>query len=260
MRSMGVEYIELDHQSDKTYNLRMSTRSKDYVSDPFPHRWAPKTRMDQLSSVDRPREKLLTRGPHALADAELLAVLLGSGTRRRGVIELSCSILRAFPEGLGNVKAEDLLKVEGIGKAKSCQVIAALELARRHLERPRTRIREAKDALPYLQGIRGEKQEHFVCLSLNGANEVIESRVVTIGLLDTNQVHPREVFADPIADRAASVLCAHNHPSGTLAASPEDIAMTKRLGQAGDVLGIRVLDHLIVTKDGFLSMKERRLM
>jgi len=257
---MGEEYIELDWPSAKTYTLRMSVREHAYVSDPFPHRWAPKTRMDQLSNVDRPREKLLSRGVHALADAELLAVLLGSGTRRKGVIELSCSILRTFPEGLGSISADALLEVDGIGKAKACQLLAAFELARRHLARPRTRIREAKDALPYFQGIRNAKQEHFVCLSLNGANEVLESRVVTVGLLDTNQVHPREVFADPIADRAASVLCAHNHPSGTLEASPEDIAMTKRLQSAGDVLGIRVLDHLIVTKDGFLSMKEQGMM
>lgn len=96
-----------------------------------------------------------------------------------------------------------------------------------------------------------------MCLSLTGAHEVIETRVVTVGLLDSNQVHPREVFADPIADRAACVLLAHNHPSGTLEASPEDLALTRRLVKAGDLLGIRVLDHLIVTRDGHLSLKER---
>ena len=120
--------------------------------------------------------------------------------------------------------------------------------------------RDAADALPYLMGIRKERQEHFVCLSLNGANEVLASRVVTVGLLNSNQVHPREVFADPITDRAASILCAHNHPSGTLEASPEDLAITRRLVSAGEVLGIRLLDHLIVTGDGFLSMKQQGLL
>jgi len=221
-------------------------------------RWRPraKTRIGDMAPIDRPREKLMTKGAEALSDVELLAVLLGSGTRRASVIELSARILRRFEGRLDRVTPEGLLEIGGIGRAKACQISAALELARRHIGRGREAIREAGDALPYLQGIRSKKQEHFVCLSLNGANEVIESRLVTVGLLDTNQVHPREVFADPIADRAAAILVAHNHPSGTLAASPEDIALTKRLLRAGELLGIRLLDHVIVTADSFLSLRQ----
>ncbi|MBU1049709.1 DNA repair protein RadC [Candidatus Bipolaricaulota bacterium] len=227
-----------------------------YVSEPFPHRWSPKTRIPDLSSVDRPREKLIAKGGAALCDAELLSILLGSGTKKLSVLDLSSTILSAVQGNLASVDVQTLLKIHGVGRAKACQLVAAMELGRRHLSRKRGVIRDAEDAIPYLSAIRAEKQEHFVCLSLNGANEVLATRVVTVGLLDSNQVHPREVYADPITDRAASILCAHNHPSGTLEASPEDLAMTRRLVKAGEVLGIRVLDHLIVTKDGFLSLKQ----
>ena len=232
-------------------------RDDAYVREAFPHRWTPNTRVLDLSSVDRPREKLLAKGEAALSDAELLAVLLGSGTKRCSVLDLSVKILNALDGSLATADAQTLLEVNGVGKAKACQVLAAMELGRRHLSRRRGVIRDAEDALPYLAGIRKERQEHFVCLSLNGANEVLATRVVTVGLLDSNQVHPREVYADPITDRAASIICAHNHPSGTLEASPEDLAITRRLVKAGEVLGIRVLDHLIVTEEGFLSMKQK---
>lgn len=227
-----------------------------YVNEAFPHKWTPKTRISELSTIDRPREKLLTKGEASLSDVELLAVLLGSGNKRFGILNLSINILDALDGQLANADTKSLMKVNGVGRAKACQVVAAMELGRRHLSPRRAVIRDAEDALPYLMGIREEKQEHFVCISLNGANEVLATRVVTVGLLDSNQVHPREVYADPITDRAASILCAHNHPSGTLEASSEDLAITRRLVKAGEVLGIRVLDHLIVTREGFLSMKQ----
>ncbi len=227
------------------------------LGEPF-HRWDPRRRhrIQDLPDADRPREKLVRRGAASLSDVELLAVLLGSGTRRTGVLDLASRILRTLDGRLGSGNLDKLQSIAGVGEAKACQIEAALELARRHIAKGRHVVREAADALPYLQSIRGKKQEHFVCVSLNGASEVIESRLVTVGLLDTNQVHPREVFSDPIADRAAAVLVAHNHPSGTLEPSPEDLALTRRIVKAGDLLGIRVLDHLIVTEDGFLSLRE----
>ena len=123
-------------------------------------------------------------------------------------------------------------------------------------------ILDAEDALPYFDAIKGLQQEAFAVLSLNGANKPNgPARIVTLGLLNSNQVHPREVFADVIVDRAASIMIAHNHPSGTLEASPEDIAITKRLIKAGEILGIRVLDHLILSPEGgFISMKRKGLM
>jgi DNA repair protein RadC len=213
-------------------------------------------RVCELSSVDRPREKLLTRGPGALTDVELLSVLLGSGTHATGVLDLSNAVLSATDGKLAAATVELLQGVRGVGPAKACQVVASMELGRRHLNPRRTAIREADDVLPYLASIRQERQEHFVCLSLNGAHEVLATRVVTVGLLNSNQVHPREVFADPITDRAAAIIVAHNHPSGTLEPSPEDLAITRRLLSAGELLGIRVLDHLIVTRDGLLSLRQ----
>lgn len=232
-------------------------RDDETAGEPSLTRWDPDgvRQMRLLPHVDRPRERLLARGPGALTTAELLAVLLGSGTRRIGVLDVATRIAEAFEGRLAAATPRELKEIPGVGQAKACQIVAAIELARRELARPRAVIEHAADALPYLNGIRAQKQEHFVCLSLNGANEVLASRVVTVGLLDQNQVHPREVFADPLADRAAAILVAHNHPSGTLAASPEDIALTSRLARAGELLGIRVLDHLIVTKDGYLSLK-----
>jgi DNA repair protein RadC len=154
------------------------------------------------------------------------------------------------------MSGEALQEIAGVGPARACQLLAAFELARRHLVKERAAICEAKDVLPFVQHIRDKKQEYFVCVSLNGAHEVIESRVVTVGLLDSSQVHPREVFADPLTDRAAAVIFAHNHPSGNLEPSPEDLALTARLVHAGELLGIKVLDHLIVSERGCRSLKQ----
>jgi len=226
------------------------------TSEPSGLKWAPRGKhIKELPELDRPREKLIAKGEAALSDVELLAVLLGSGVKGVGVLDLSAKILRKLEGRLDRIDVLTLQSIAGVGQAKACQLAAAFELARRHLLKEKTVIREAKDVLPYVQGVRSKKQEHFVCVSLNGANEVIECRVVTVGLLNTNQVHPREVFADPITDRAAAVVVAHNHPSGVLKASPEDIALTKRLVKAGELLGIHVLDHLIVTQKGYLSLK-----
>ena len=225
-------------------------------------RWNPKFPDDvkSLPRGERPREKLLSKGASALSDLELLAVTIGSGVRGHSVLSLASRALRNLDGCLGRISIEALTKIKGLGEAKACQIAAAFELARRHLTAETATIQSPKDALPYLRDIRGTKQEHFACLSLTGANEVIAFRVVTVGLLDSSQVHPREVFADPIADRAAAVILAHNHPSGTLAASPEDRALTARLVSAGELLGIRVLDHLIVTSRGVLSMQQEGLL
>jgi len=211
-----------------------------------------------LPKLDRPREKLAARGAEALSDTELLAVIIGKGIPGRDVLRVAAEVGRILAgRPLDRIGLSDLEKVKGMGLAKAAQLIAAFELARRHILKARVRITAAEDVLPFVQGIREKHQEYFVCLSLNGAHEVIENRVVTVGLLDSNQVHPREVFADPLADRAAAVIFAHNHPSGNLSPSPEDIALTKRLVRAGELLGIKVLDHLIVTKHGFLSLRQQ---
>ena len=214
--------------------------------------------LKDLPKLDRRREKLLSRGAEALSDTELLAVIIGRGIRGRDVLQMAAEVEKLIGKAPPDrVRTDDLLRVKGMGEAKAAQIVAAFELARRRLLHERIRVKEARDVLPFVHGIRDKRQEYFVCLSLNGAHEVIETRVVTVGLLDSNQVHPREVFADPLGDRAAAVIFAHNHPSGNLSPSPEDIGLTKRLVEAGRLLGIEVLDHLIVTKRGYLSLKQQ---
>ena len=122
------------------------------------------------------------------------------------------------------------------------------------------KITSSTDVLPLVSDIINKKQEYFICISLNGAGEVVGNRIITVGLVNHSLVHPREVFADAITDRAASVILVHNHPSGTLEPSKQDILMTKQLVEAGAILGIKVLDHLIVSKKGHLSMKEKGLL
>ncbi len=214
-------------------------------------------RIKDLPDFRRPREKLLERGPQALSDAELLAILLRTGVEGKSALDLAVAILeRAGPDlprwGVGEFSA-----IPGVGKAKACQIVAAFELARRFSQRARPVIREPRDVLPYVQHIADKKREYFLCLTLNGAGEVIQTRVVTVGLLDSSQVHPREVFADAITDRAAAVILAHNHPSGLLEPTPQDLEVTRQLAEAGRILGIQVLDHVIVLKKGILSLREK---
>ncbi len=216
-----------------------------------------RTTIRDIPKLDRPREKLIARGAGALSDAELLAVIIGRGIPGRDVLQVAAETEKVIGDAPPDrISIGDLLRIKGMGEAKAAQIVAAFELARRHLLKERIQIKEARDVLPFVNEIRDKRQEYFVCLSLNGAHEVIENRVVTVGLLDSNQVHPREVFADPLVDRAAAVIFAHNHPSGNPSPSPEDIALTKRLVDAGKLLGINVLDHLIVTKRGYLSLKQ----
>jgi DNA repair protein RadC len=207
----------------------------------------------------RPREKLREKGVSALTDEELVAAILGMGTAGVDVRTIARQVAGLIREHKTALSLDHLLAVPGVGLAKAGQILSAFELARRHLLKDTVRITTAADALPLLADIAGRQQEHFLCISLNGANEVIEKRTVTIGLLDRSQVHPREVFADVIADRAAAVIFAHNHPSGELKPSDADIAIHEQLTQAARILGIRVLDQIIVTRKGHYSFQESGL-
>jgi len=217
-------------------------------------------KIKDLPRFNRPREKLVAQGAEALSDMELLAILLGSGVREKNVLQIARAVLSVLDKNGQKPDVKSLISVGGIGLAKACQLAAALEFSRRRLFRNSVVIRKAQDALPFISHLAGKKQENFLCISLNGANEVIGSRVVTIGLLNSSQIHPREVFADAIADRAASVILAHNHPSGVLEPSADDIAVTRQMVEAGNILGISVLDHIIIAKKGCLSFKEEGLM
>jgi len=208
----------------------------------------------------RPREKLRERGASALTDEELVVAILGMGTAGvdvRTIARQVASLIREHKQGL---TLDHLLGVPGMGLAKAAQILSAFELARRHLLKETVKITGARDALPLLSDIAGKQQEYFVCISLNGAHEVIEKRIVTVGLLDKSQVHPREVFADVLADRAAAVILAHNHPSGELKPSNSDLKIQEQLMEAGRILGIRILDHVIVSKRGYYSFQEAGLI
>ncbi len=203
-----------------------------------------------------PREKLISLGSQALSDLELVSTILGAGTQGQPVKELAKNVLGLIQDKNSELTLADLRTIVGIGKSKSCQIFACLEFGRRRTGNCGVKITMAQDLLPYLLTYADKKQEYFLSISLNGANEIIEVRVVSIGLVNTTQVHPREVFADPLVDRACSLIVAHNHPSGNLEPSTEDLQVTKRLHEAGSLLGIKLLDHIIFGKTGFCSLAE----
>ena len=213
-----------------------------------------------LPEHSRPREKLQEKGAPALTDEELVAAIIGSGTQGVDVRTISKQVSGLLREHKEALSLDHLLAVPGVGLAKAAQILSAFELARRHLLKETVKITIAQDVLPLVADIAGKQQEYFICISLNGANEVIEKRVVTIGLLDKSPVHPREVFADVIADRAAAVIFAHNHPSGDSQPSEADLCMHDQLTDAGKILGLRVLDHVIVTRKGYYSFQEAGLI
>ena len=208
----------------------------------------------------RPREKLREKGASALTDEELVAAILGMGTVGVDVRTIARQVAGLIREHKAGLTLDHLQAVPGVGLAKAAQILSAFEIARRHLLKETVKITVAQDVLPLVADIAGKQQEHFICISLNGANEVIEKRVVTIGLLDKSPVHPREVFADVIADRAAAVIFAHNHPSGDLKPSDADLKTHEQLTQAAKILGLRVLDHVIVARKGYFSFQEAGLI
>ena len=210
----------------------------------------------EIPASDRPREKLLRNGAAALSDQELLAVLLGKGTAGIDVMTLAGRLVKVIDEkGLG-VQADDLRQFDGVGDAKAALVLAALEFARRRIKPEGARIETPADLLPHVRHYADRKQEHFLCASINGANEILNIRVVSIGLIDRTPVHPREVFADALTDRAAAVIVAHNHPVGSLEPSAADIQVTAQLKAAGSIIGIALLDHIIFNRSGYFSFLE----
>src|SRR3972149_2201303 len=167
-------------------------------------------RINDIPQQDRPREKLLRKGAAALSDQELLAVLLGKGTPGMDVMTLAGKLARVMDDKGLRVRAEDLTSFDGVGDAKATLILAAIEFARRRIKPDGAKIETPADLLPHVRHYADRKQEHFICASINGANEVLNIRVVSIGLIDRSPVHPREVFADVLLDRASAVIVAHN--------------------------------------------------
>lgn len=213
------------------------------------------SRMADRRKDMRPREKLQARGPEALSDYELLMAIIGSGNAQADVTKIAHGVQKLVAEKGSQLTYEDLLSIKSLGPAKAASIMAAFELWRRQFEvSERPIIDSPEKAVQQLADISGKKQEYFVCLTLDGANRLIAKRIITIGTLTSSLVHPREVFADAITDRAASIIIAHNHPSGNLEASQADVEVTARLSSAGDLLGIKLIDHIIVSKDDFSTI------
>ena len=203
----------------------------------------------------RPREKLQAKGAASLSDYELLMAIIGSGNAQADVTKIARDVRKLLGEKGSVLTYEDLLGVKSLGPAKATQIMAGFELWRRQFEvSERPIIDSPEKAVEQLADIRDKKQEYFVCLTLDGANRLITKRVISIGTLTSSLVHPREVFADAITDRAASIIVAHNHPSGNLAPSDADRAVTERLREAGDLLGITLIDHIILAKTDFVPI------
>lgn len=213
-----------------------------------------------LPLSDRPREKLKAKGVKSLSDKELLAILIGIGNVKNDVMALAEKVLKTLDSSEGLADIETLQEIEGIGLAKASVIAAAIEFARRRIHPEGIKIRFTADLLPLLHNYADRKQEHLLCVSLNGAHEVIAIRVVTLGLANKTMIHPREVFADPITDRASAIILAHNHPGGLPKPSSEDIIMTKKIIDAGETLGITLLDHVIFNNRGHFSMVEQELL
>ena len=221
-------------------------------------------KMKDVLMQDRPREKIAKKGVASLTDQELIESILGRGTRGKDVREIAKEVCGILKDRQGMVQYDELVSIMGMGPSKAAQIIACFEIGRRYCAQDQGGIKVTKPQdvllLPGIAEIRDKRQEHFICITLNGAGEVLDTRIITVGLLNHSLVHPREVFADAITDRAASVICVHNHPSGSLEPSPQDIAITTQLREAGLLLGIQLIDHIIVTKSGYLSLKERGLL
>jgi len=219
-----------------------------------------------LPLSERPRERLLKLGGEALSAPEILAVILGRGTKGESVMMTSQKLLSRFGnlKGVANASVEELTQTKGIGPAKATQIKAALEFSRRleadASEKPRPVLKSPEDVAAEVKSqLKGKKKEHFLVLCLDTRNRLMDRKLVSMGSLDTSIVHPREVFKEAVSSCAASVIFAHNHPSGDPEPSKEDVELTKRLARAGEIMGIDVLDHIIVCDKSYVSLKARNL-
>lgn len=217
-------------------------------------------KFSDIPNIDKPREKLISRGIQALSSHELIMVLLGSGTIGRDVSTLARDILKVIETEREDITLEKLTKIPGIGKAKAGQILSAIELAKRYFIKEEKKIQNTEDILSLVQDLRDKKQEHFITITLTGASALIEKREVFKGTVNFSIVHPREIFVDAISDRAAGIIFVHNHPADDAKPSAVDIKITNQLCDAAKILGIHVIDHIIVTKNHHFSFQTEGLL
>ena len=217
----------------------------------------------KMPEAERPQEKMLYGGPGCLSNSELLALIIRTGTGDKSAVRLADEVISYTNEntgGLGAAEVRELTEIGGIGEAKACSIVAAMELSKRmisdHQGAVKVRIRDSRQVADILtEEMMYEKRELFMTLNLNSRLQVESKSVISIGSLDSAPVHPREVFGPAVRRGAAAVVVAHNHPSGDPTPSPQDIDVTRRLIRASEILGIRLLDHVIVGNGCFTSMK-----
>jgi len=215
-----------------------------------------------LHKIEQPREKLEKYGPGKLSDSDLLAILLHTGPKGTPVLEFSKKLFRQFPGSkLAQATFEELNSVHGLGPAKVCEIVACFELSRRLLkDKQASLILSPREVWEQSKDIRGQHKEHFVVFYLDTQNQEIKREIISMGTLNTSLIHPREVFEPAVKHLCSHIIVAHNHPSGSLDPSEEDLAVTKRLVDSGKLLGIDILDHVIVAKTGYMSFKGKNLL
>lgn len=224
-----------------------------------------RTKIQEMPLQERPRERLAKHGAEALSSAELLAIILRAGTRRMSALDLANALLKNHGlKKLSQLSVVELSKLHGIKAAKASQVTACFELAKRlssFSSEPRPKIKSSQDVYALLSPrIGGLKKECFVCLYLSTKNQLLKEETISIGSLNASVVHPREVFKGAIQESAASIILAHNHPSGDAMPSSEDVELTKKLVESGKLIGINVLDHVIIGDGQFASLKEMGML
>jgi len=222
-------------------------------------------KIKDLTKIERPREKLIAKGPQNLKDEELLAILLGTGVEGKNVIEVASQILKkCSKKRLLNLQYDDLAKIKGIGPAKACTILASQELVKRALElrdESLPKIDSVEDVLAQVVYMRDKTREHLMALFLNARNELLYKKPMFIGTLNASLIHPREIFQEALKQNACSVILAHNHPSGDNKPSEDDLEITKRIIEAGKLMGVEVLDHVIIAKNKTpYSFKENKLI
>lgn len=238
----------MDTYTIRSNELVLDNQNKKYV-----------LKIRDLPADEKPREKLLKHGPSALSAQELLAVVLGVGTKKEEVLVMSSRVLKEYGEKslMNQINPEALVKDLDIPIVKAMQIIACSELGRRFFQKTgtgRTVIRTAKDVFNYVKDMRDLPKEHLRGIYLNAHHKIVHDEVISIGTVDTNIIHPREVFKPALEYSATAVVLVHNHPSGVTKPSVADIEVTKQLVKAGKVMGIDLIDHVIVTKNKFASI------
>ena len=216
---------------------------------------------------ERPRERLINKGVEYLSNEDLLAILLKTGTKDYSVKVLASNILKQI-ENINNLKdinLESLIKIKGIGKAKACELLAAIELGKRLNQKidnlNQLKVYSSSSIYDYYKDKVGDKlQEYFYCVYLDTKNHIIKDKLLFIGTINESLIHPREIFKEAYLLSASSIICIHNHPSGNVNPSNNDIIMTKQLIEVGKILGIKVLDHIIISRDNYFSFNDNDLV